>query len=72
MAATSPRKELQQSMFAEFTPQLADRYVERFGRGFDSIDFGRYSKVKNPQSATTSVLRNCWRLSLSLRHGAAR
>jgi hypothetical protein len=41
--------ELQQSMFAEFTPQLVDRYVQKFGRGFDSIDFGRYSKAKNPQ-----------------------
>jgi ABC-type sugar transport system substrate-binding protein len=41
--------ELQRSMFAEFTPQLADRYVERFGGGFDGVDFSRYSKVKNPQ-----------------------
>ena len=41
--------ELQQSMFAEFTPQLADRFIQRFGNGFDSVDFSRYSKVKNPQ-----------------------
>jgi ABC-type sugar transport system substrate-binding protein len=41
--------ELQQSMFAEFTPQLADRYIERFGNGFERVDFSRYSKVKNPQ-----------------------
>jgi ABC-type sugar transport system substrate-binding protein len=41
--------ELQRSMFAEFTPQLADRYIERFSRGFDAVDFNRYSKVKNPQ-----------------------
>lgn len=41
--------ELQRPMFAEFTPQLADRYIERFSAGFDSVDFGRYSKVKNPQ-----------------------
>jgi ABC-type sugar transport system substrate-binding protein len=41
--------ELQRPMFAEFTPQLADRYIERFSGGFDSVDFGRYSKVKNPQ-----------------------
>jgi ABC-type sugar transport system substrate-binding protein len=41
--------ELQQSMFAEFTPQLADRYMERFSLGFDGVDFARYSKVKNPQ-----------------------
>jgi hypothetical protein len=36
-------------MFAEFTPRLADRYIERFSRGFDSVDFNRYSKVRNPQ-----------------------
>ena len=41
--------ELQRSMFAEFTPQLADRYIERFGSGFDGVDFNLYSKVKNPQ-----------------------
>ncbi len=41
--------ELQKSMFAEFTPQVADRYIERFSGGFDGVDFSRYSKVKNPQ-----------------------
>jgi ABC-type sugar transport system substrate-binding protein len=41
--------ELQQSMFAEFTPQLADRYIERFQEGFNDIDFSPYSKVKNPK-----------------------
>jgi ABC-type sugar transport system substrate-binding protein len=41
--------ELQRSMFAEFTPQLAQRYIERFSGGFDAVDFGRYSKVKNPR-----------------------
>jgi ABC-type sugar transport system substrate-binding protein len=41
--------ELQRPMFAEFTPQLADRYIERFSNGFDSVDFSRYSKAKNPQ-----------------------
>jgi ABC-type sugar transport system substrate-binding protein len=41
--------ELQKSMFAEFTPQLADRYIERFSGGVDGVDFSRYSKVKNPQ-----------------------
>jgi len=41
--------ELERPMFAEFTPQLADRYIERFSNGFDSVDFSRYSKVKNPQ-----------------------
>ena len=41
--------ELQRPMFAEFTPQLADRYIERFSGGFDAVDFTRYSKVKNPR-----------------------
>ena len=41
--------ELERPMFAEFTPLLADRYIQQFSGGFDSIDFGRYSKVKNPQ-----------------------
>ena len=36
-------------MFAEFTPLLADRYIERFSGGFDGVDFSRYSKVKNPK-----------------------
>jgi ABC-type sugar transport system substrate-binding protein len=41
--------ELERPMFAEFTPRLADRYIERFSRGFDSVNFNRYSKVRNPQ-----------------------
>jgi ABC-type sugar transport system substrate-binding protein len=41
--------ELERPMFAQFTPPLADRYMQRFSGGFDSIDFSRYSKVKNPQ-----------------------
>ena len=41
--------ELRRSMFAEFTPQLADRYLERFSGGFDGVDFSRYSKVRNPK-----------------------
>ena len=41
--------ELERPMFAQFTPQLADRYMERFSKGFQSVDFRRYSKVKNPQ-----------------------
>ena len=41
--------ELERPMFAEFTPLLADRYIERFSGGFDSVDFARYSKVRNPQ-----------------------
>ena len=41
--------ELERPMFAEFTPPLANRYLERFGGGFESVDFTAYSKVKNPQ-----------------------
>jgi ABC-type sugar transport system substrate-binding protein len=41
--------ELRRPMFAEFTPQLADRYLERFSGGFDGVDFRRYSKVRNPK-----------------------
>jgi hypothetical protein len=41
--------ELERPMFAQFTPQLADRYIKRFSAGFDGVDFGRYSKVKNPR-----------------------
>ena len=41
--------ELRRPMFAEFTPLLADRYIERFSGGFDGVDFTRYSKVKNPK-----------------------
>jgi ABC-type sugar transport system substrate-binding protein len=39
--------ELRRPMFAEFTPTLADRYIERFSGGFDGVDFSRYSKVRN-------------------------
>src|ERR1700736_4903374 len=39
--------ELERPMFAEFTPRLVDRYIERFGGGFDGVDFSRYSKVRN-------------------------
>jgi ABC-type sugar transport system substrate-binding protein len=41
--------ELERPMFAEFTPVLADRYLERFSGGFDTVDFARYSKARNPQ-----------------------
>ena len=41
--------ELRRPMFAEFTPLLADRYIERFSGGFDGVDFSRYSRVKNPK-----------------------
>src|SRR5436190_10677210 len=40
--------ELERPMFASFTRELADRYLERFGGGFHGVDFRRYSKVKNP------------------------
>src|SRR5262249_6620471 len=40
---------LRRPMFAEFTPLLADRYIERFSGGFDGVDFSRYSKVKTPK-----------------------
>jgi hypothetical protein len=36
-------------MFAQFTPQLADRYIERYSGGFDGVDFSRYSTVRNPK-----------------------
>jgi len=39
--------ELRRPMFAEFTPALAGRYIERFSAGFDDVDFSRYSKVRN-------------------------
>jgi ABC-type sugar transport system substrate-binding protein len=41
--------ELRRPIFVEITPELAERYFERFSGGFDTVDFGRYSKVKNPQ-----------------------
>ena len=41
--------ELRRPMFAEFTPELADRFIERFSSGFDGVDFSRYSKVRNPK-----------------------
>jgi ABC-type sugar transport system substrate-binding protein len=41
--------ELRRPMFAEFTPALADRYIERFSGGFNGVDFNRYSKVRNPK-----------------------
>jgi ABC-type sugar transport system substrate-binding protein len=41
--------ELERPMFAEFTPPLANRYLERFSNGFESVDFSAYSKAKNSQ-----------------------
>ncbi len=41
--------ELDQSMFVSFTPQLASRFIERYGKmDFDQVDFRRFSKVLNP------------------------
>ncbi len=41
--------ELDQSMFVSFTPQLASRFLERYGKmDFDQVDFRRFSKVLNP------------------------
>jgi hypothetical protein len=37
----------EQPVFAEFTPQLADRYVEQFSGGSDGVDFSATSKVRN-------------------------
>jgi hypothetical protein len=42
--------ELRRPLFVEITPQLAERYFERFSGGFDSIDLS--------SSATASVLHN--------------
>ena len=44
--------ELERSMFIDFTPVLADRYLDRFGRGFSGVDFRRYSKTLNPKLKT--------------------
>lgn len=41
--------ELERSMFTAFDSQLADRYIERFGRGFSGVDFRRFSKTLNPK-----------------------
>jgi ABC-type sugar transport system substrate-binding protein len=37
--------ELERPMFAQFDRALAERYIERFGRGFSGVDFRRYSKA---------------------------
>lgn len=44
--------EMERSMFIDFTPVLADRYLERFGRGFSGVDFRRFSKALNPKLKT--------------------
>jgi ABC-type sugar transport system substrate-binding protein len=41
--------ELERSMFAQFDPALAERYLQRFGSGFSGVDFRRYSKALNPR-----------------------
>lgn len=41
--------ELDQPMFASFTPKLADRYLERYGEmRFEQVNFRPFSKVLNP------------------------
>lgn len=48
--ATEEGLELDQSMFVLFTPNLADRYLERYGdMHFERVDFRRFSKVLNPK-----------------------
>ena len=41
---------LNSSMFVQFTPRMAEVFIERFGEDrFDSVDFKRFSKVANPR-----------------------
>jgi ABC-type sugar transport system substrate-binding protein len=41
--------ELEQPMFALFTPKLADRFLVKYGdMRFDQVDFRRFSKTLNP------------------------
>ena len=42
--------ELNQSMFALFSPKAADRFMVRYGElRFESVNFRRFSKVLNPK-----------------------
>ncbi len=41
--------QLERSMFVLFDPVLANTFQSRFGGQYTSIDFGRFSKVKNPK-----------------------
>src|SRR5258708_26215219 len=41
--------ELGRPLFAEFTPALADRYLDRFSGGFDGVDFSPNTKLRNPK-----------------------
>ncbi|GAA3565979.1 ABC transporter substrate-binding protein [Marinobacter xestospongiae] len=41
--------EMQRPMFTLFTPELARRYLDRFGEPVPDIDFTRYSRHLNPQ-----------------------
>jgi ABC-type sugar transport system substrate-binding protein len=41
--------EFDRTMFTLFDAASAERYTRRFGDGFASIDFRRYSKARNPQ-----------------------
>lgn len=41
--------ELEQPMFIQFTPRLADRFLLKYGEmNFDQVDFRRFSKALNP------------------------
>jgi hypothetical protein len=36
-------------MFTLFTPESAQRFMQRFGEGAGPLNFRRYSKVLNPR-----------------------
>jgi ABC-type sugar transport system substrate-binding protein len=44
----SERLELDKSMFTLFDQEEAHRYLTRFGKGVNGIDFKRFSKARNP------------------------
>lgn len=43
--------DLDRSMFTNFDAKSAEVYLQRFDKGFDSVDFRRYSKALNPKLA---------------------
>ncbi|MCX7278130.1 MAG: ABC transporter substrate-binding protein [Burkholderiales bacterium] len=46
--------QLERPMFVVFTPAMAQKFEDRFGQRYNSIDFRRYSKVLNPKLAQYS------------------
>ena len=46
--------QLERPMFVLFTPALVQKFEERFGQRYNSIDFRRYSKALNPKLAQYS------------------